>query len=117
MNHTAELITDPNRHAHAITHAEPHVQHNERVKFIEQNKIEAVAGGGIAFSTICCSDPRHVKRHSLQHADHLNPEEVMQMIAFKAREHAEEHAKVTATVEAIKKIAKSGGVTQDCGCG
>lgn len=108
MTHTARVIHNPATYAHVIVHRHEHIQHEQRLKFIEQHKIIAVGSGSIAFSVICCDDPATAERHTIAIPPGASADDIRVIMEHKAKLHAERHAAVSASVEIVKDLAEKG---------
>lgn len=114
MEHKAEVIADPNLHAHGITHPEPHVEHALRAQFIEQHQIDIAGVDAVAFSVICCGDPATAERHTVHLPEAITAEDMRTIMFHHAKKHAEAHAKALAAVEIVKALAAEGVECKTC---
>lgn len=72
--------------------------------------IEDLGPNGIAFSTVCCDDPKTMQRHTLAHAHTLTTEELEQVIVKRyLMPHEQAHAKTSAHAAHVEKLALSFG--------
>lgn len=77
---------------------------------IVPGSIEDLGPNGIAFSVICCDDPKTIQRHTLAAAHTLTTEELEQVIVRRyLMPHEQAHAKTTAHAYHIEKLAASFG--------
>lgn len=73
---------------------------------IVPGSIEDLGANGIAFSVICCNDPKTMQRHTLAHAHTLTTEELEQVIVRRyLMPHEQAHAKTEAHAAHVEKLA------------
>jgi hypothetical protein len=104
--HKARIIDDPNQLLEKITHPHPGEQELLRKKFVHQNQVEDLGVNGIAFSVICCDDPKTISRHTIEYAHRLSPEDLERVIEKHLKNNADSHEASGKNTEHFKRLTK-----------
>lgn len=77
---------------------------------IVPGSIEDLGPNGIAFSVMCCDDPKNIQRHTLAYAHTLTIEELEQVIVRRyLMPHEQTHAKTMAHAAHVERLAANFG--------
>jgi hypothetical protein len=88
---------------------------------IVEGSIEDLGPNGIAFSVVCCGDPKTIQRHTVAHAHTMTVDELEQVIVRKylmpheqAHKSSSAHAKHVATMSIRFRQTPAGPDLTEC---